>query len=107
MSEQWRLFTTTQSTVFGVPVDIQYKYFNFIRSSVHIYFDHDTCLEVIVLDGNGEEIAELAGAIIALKGVKFSKLTTVSPDEKTLPFHIPEKIHRAERIGQNPRIFSG
>ncbi|MFI5383410.1 MAG: nickel-responsive transcriptional regulator NikR, partial [Methanosarcina thermophila] len=51
-------------------------------SSVHIHLDHDNCFEVIVLDGDGEEIKELAESIMALKGVKFSKLTTVASNEK-------------------------
>jgi CopG family nickel-responsive transcriptional regulator len=37
---------------------------------------------VIVLEGDGEEIKEIAEAIMALKGVKFSKLTTVASNEK-------------------------
>ena len=36
-----------------------------IKSSVHIHLDHDNCFEVIVLDGDGEEIKELAEAIMA------------------------------------------
>ena len=62
--------------------DIQHNYSNLIKSSVHIHLDHDNCFEVIVLDGDGEEIKKLAEAIMALKGVKFSKLTTVASDEK-------------------------
>ncbi|MDD4305346.1 MAG: nickel-responsive transcriptional regulator NikR, partial [Methanosarcina sp.] len=33
-------------------------------------------------DGEGEEIKELAEAIMSLKGVKFSKLTTVASNDK-------------------------
>ena len=62
--------------------DIQHRYSQLIKSSVHIHLDHDDCFEVIVLDGDGEEIKELAEAILALKGVKFSKLTTVPSNEK-------------------------
>ncbi len=62
--------------------DIQHQYSQLIKSSVHIHLDHDDCFEVIVLDGDGEEIKELAEAILALKGVKFSKLTTVPSNEK-------------------------
>ncbi|MDD4249953.1 MAG: nickel-responsive transcriptional regulator NikR, partial [Methanosarcina sp.] len=60
----------------------QHQYSPLIKSSVHIHLDHDNCFEVIVLDGEGEEIKELAEAIMSLKGVKFSKLTTVSSNEK-------------------------
>ena len=61
--------------------DIQHHYSHLIKSSMHIHLDHDNCFEVIVLDGEGKEIKELAEAIMAIKGVKFSKLTTVASDE--------------------------
>ena len=60
---------------------IQHRYSHLIKSSMHIHLDHDNCFEVIVLDGDGEEIKELSESIMALKGVKFSKLTTVASDE--------------------------
>ena len=63
-------------------VDIQHRYSHLINSSVHIHLDHDNCFEVIVLEGEGEEIKEIAEAIMALKGVKSSKLTTVASNEK-------------------------
>ena len=62
--------------------DIQHHYSHLIKSSVHTHLDHDNCFEVIVLAGDGEEIKELAEAILALKGVTFSKLTTVASNEK-------------------------
>lgn len=63
-------------------LDVQHRYSHLIKYSVHLYLSHEECFELIVLDGNGQEITELAGAIIALKGVKFSKLTTVAPNNK-------------------------
>ncbi len=38
----------------------------------HVYFGHEYCFGVVVLDGGDEEITELDEAIMALKGVKFS-----------------------------------
>lgn len=61
-------------------INVQHHYAHLIRYSVHMYLDTDDCFELIVLDGGGEEITELAGSIISLKGVKFSKLTTVKPN---------------------------
>ncbi|AAM05169.1 transcriptional regulator, CopG family [Methanosarcina acetivorans C2A] len=63
-------------------INVQHHYSHLIKYSVHMYLDTDDCFELIVLDGNGQEITELAGSIIALKGVKFSKLTTVDPNKK-------------------------
>lgn len=62
--------------------DIQHHYSHLIKSSVHIYSSHEDCFEVIFLDGRGEEITELAEAIMVFKGVKFSKLTTLELTEK-------------------------
>ncbi len=62
--------------------DIQHRYSHLIKSSVHIHIDHDNCFEVIVLDGDGEKIKGFDEAIMALKGVKFSKLTTVPSNKK-------------------------
>jgi CopG family nickel-responsive transcriptional regulator len=62
--------------------DIQHHYSHLIKSSVHTHLDHDNCFEVIVLAGDGEEIKELAEAVLALKGVTFSKLTTIASNEK-------------------------
>jgi len=63
-------------------IDAQHHYSHLIKYFVHICLDHENGFELIVLDGNGEEITELAGSIIALKGVKYSKLTTVTLDKK-------------------------
>ena len=62
--------------------DIQHDYTDIIQSSTHIHIDHDNCLEVIVLDGDGEAIKKLAENILSLNGVKFAKLTTVPPIDK-------------------------
>ena len=62
--------------------DIQHDYTHVIQSSTHIHIDHANCLEVIVLDGDGEDIKKLAENILSLNGVKFAKLTTVPPIDK-------------------------
>jgi len=40
--------------------------------------DHDNCLEVVVLRGEGQDVRRAAEKIMALKGVKHVKLTTTS-----------------------------
>jgi len=75
------IYEHTKRGLSNALVDIQHRYSHLINSSVHIYLDHDNCFEVIVLDGDGKEIKELAEAIMALKGVNFSKLTTVASSE--------------------------
>jgi CopG family nickel-responsive transcriptional regulator len=63
-------------------LDVQHHYSHLIRSSVHIYFGQDDCFEVVLLDGSGEEIKKLAEAMMTLKGIKISKLTTLALKEK-------------------------
>lgn len=61
--------------------DIQHHYSNIIKSSVHVYLNTEDCFEVVVLEGEGKEITELAEAMMALKGVKLSKLITTESEE--------------------------
>jgi CopG family nickel-responsive transcriptional regulator len=61
---------------------MQHDYSDLVRSSIHVHLDRDNCLEIIMLRGEGEEIKEVAEKMMALKGVKYLKLNTVSPDTK-------------------------
>jgi CopG family nickel-responsive transcriptional regulator len=60
--------------------DIQHDYMDMIKSSVHVHLDHDNCLELIMLQGDGKQVKEVAEKMMALKGVKHVKLTTISPN---------------------------
>ena len=60
---------------------IQHENMDLINSSVRFHIDSDSCFEVIILQGEGEKIVELAENILSLKGVKHSRLTTI-PKEK-------------------------
>jgi len=60
--------------------DIQHDYMSMIKSSVHVHLDHDNCLELIMLKGDGKQVKEVAEKMMALKGVKHVKLTTISPN---------------------------
>lgn len=64
-------------------VDVQHNHSHVVRSSTRIFFNREDCLEIIILDGDGEEIKKLAEAIKTLKGVKFSELKTTSLADKT------------------------
>lgn len=55
--------------------DIQHRYHSQIISNMHVHLDHDNCLEVIVVEGKGSKIRELANHLGSTKGVKHSKLT--------------------------------
>jgi len=75
------IYDHTKRGLSNALTDIQHHYSHLIKSSVHVHLDHEDCFEVVVLNGDGKEIAELSEAMMALKGVKFSKLTTVESNE--------------------------
>ncbi len=58
--------------------EIQHDAGDIIQSSLHVHLDHDNCLEVIVLRGEGQEVRKAAEKMMSLKGVKHVKLTTTS-----------------------------
>jgi CopG family nickel-responsive transcriptional regulator len=58
--------------------DIQHEFGSIIQSSMHVHLDQDTCLEVIVLRGEGKDVRTAAEKMMALKGVKHVKLTITS-----------------------------
>jgi CopG family nickel-responsive transcriptional regulator len=58
--------------------EIQHEAGSIIQSSLHVHLDHDNCLEVIVLRGEGQEVRRAAEKMMSLKGVKHVKLTTTS-----------------------------
>ncbi|AAM30362.1 MULTISPECIES: nickel-responsive transcriptional regulator NikR [Methanosarcina] len=79
------IYDHTQRGLSNVLTDIQHHYSHLIRSSIHIYPDREDCFEIVVLEGEGKEITELAEAIMALKGVKLSKLITTESNETDEP----------------------
>ncbi len=54
--------------------ELQHDAHHLIMSTLHVHLDHDNCLEVLVLKGNGKDIKELAHRLISTKGVKHGKL---------------------------------
>jgi len=63
-------------------LDIEHEFSGITRSSVHVHISHNECMEVLLLQGDGKEIKAVAEKIIALKGVKNVKLTTIRPGEE-------------------------
>ena len=58
--------------------EIQHDSGSIIQSSLHVHLDHENCLEVIVLRGEGQDVRKAAEKMMSLKGVKHVKLTTTS-----------------------------
>jgi CopG family nickel-responsive transcriptional regulator len=58
--------------------EIQHDFGAIIQSSLHVHLDHDNCLEVVVLKGDGQDVKKAAERMMSLKGVKHVKLSTTS-----------------------------
>ena len=58
--------------------DMQHKAKVAINASLHIHLDEHNCLEVIVIRGIVEKVHEVAGKLIATKGVQNGKLVTTT-----------------------------
>ncbi len=56
----------------------QHNHHHEILSTMHIHLDHDNCLEVIAVHGEGAVIQQLADELISLKGVKHGMLVATT-----------------------------
>jgi len=63
-------------------LDIEHEFSGITRSAMHVHISHDECMEVLILLGDGKEVKAIAEKIIALKGVKNVKLTTIRPGQE-------------------------
>ena len=55
--------------------NVQHEAHHLIITTLHVHLDHHNCLEVLVLKGPGNDVQELARALITAKGVMFGKLS--------------------------------
>jgi CopG family transcriptional regulator, nickel-responsive regulator len=44
------------------------------RATLHVHLDHESCMEVTVLKGPGEDVQELANRVIAERGVRHGQV---------------------------------
>ena len=58
--------------------EVQHDYNNEIISTMHVHLDHDNCLEVLAVHGEGQTIRSIADRLIGIKGVKHGKLVTTT-----------------------------
>jgi CopG family nickel-responsive transcriptional regulator len=61
--------------------EIQHKYLDIIRSTVHVHLENENCVEVIALHGEGNRIKEIFENLVKHKGLKYVKLNTIVPKE--------------------------
>ncbi len=62
--------------------DMQHKAQVAVNASLHIHLDEHNCLEVIVIRGGAAKVHEVAGKLIATKGVENGKLIITSTQVK-------------------------
>lgn len=63
-----------------VLADMQHKADVTVNASLHIHLDEHNCLEVIVIRGRSDKVHEVAGKLIATKGVQNGKLVTTTAE---------------------------
>lgn len=62
-------------------LEIEHEFSGMIRSSIHMHINHDMCLEVLMVRGEGKDVKAVTEKIMTLRGVKHVKLTTIIPEE--------------------------
>lgn len=62
-------------------LEIEHEFSGMIRSSIHMHINHDMCLEVLMVRGEGRDVKAVTEKIMTLRGVKHVKLTTIIPEE--------------------------
>jgi CopG family nickel-responsive transcriptional regulator len=60
--------------------DLQHEHHEVVISTLHAHLDHDTCLEVVLLQGKSRIVQQLADKLISTKGVRHGRLVMSSPD---------------------------
>jgi CopG family nickel-responsive transcriptional regulator len=61
--------------------NIQHKYLDIIRSTVHVHLETENCMEVIILEGDVKKIKEIFENLVKNKGLKYVKLNTIVQKE--------------------------
>ena len=65
--------------------DIAHDHHDLIISTMHVHLTHESCLEVIVVKGRGEQISRFSDKLISIRGVKHGKLIiTGLVEDKTM-----------------------
>jgi CopG family nickel-responsive transcriptional regulator len=58
----------------------QHDFLGSIRATAHLHLNEETCLEVLIVDGDAERIAELTDHLRTVKGVLFADVVATRPD---------------------------
>jgi CopG family nickel-responsive transcriptional regulator len=58
----------------------QHDYLGSIRATAHTHLNEETCLEVLIVEGDARRVTELSDRLKTVKGVMFADLVLTSPD---------------------------
>jgi len=58
----------------------QHDFLGTIRATAHTHLNEETCLEVLIVEGNGPRIRDLADRLRSVRGVLFADLVVAAAD---------------------------
>jgi len=58
----------------------QHDFLGSIRATAHTHLNEETCLEVLIVDGEAEQVAKLGDRLRTVKGVLFAETVVARPD---------------------------
>ncbi len=58
----------------------QHDFLGSIRATAHTHLNEETCLEVLIVEGDAAQVAELADRLRTVKGVLFAETVVARPD---------------------------
>ena len=61
--------------------DIQHDYHHEILATQHFHLSHETCMEIVAVQGQAYRLTELADKLIALKGIRHGKLVMTRSED--------------------------
>ncbi len=74
--------------------ELQHENHELVVSPSHVHFDHDSCLEILIVHGKCGQVEKFAGRLIGLKGVPHGRLVmTVAQPASGIPQHRNGKPH--------------
>lgn len=74
-------YTHKQRGIEDVLANIQHEFTDIIQSTIHLHLDHDHCMEVLILQGEGKRMKEIYENLVKNKGLQHVKLNTIVPSE--------------------------
>ena len=58
----------------------QHEFLGSIRATAHTHLNEETCLEVLIMEGDSARVEELANRLRTTRGVLFAEIVVAAPD---------------------------